>query len=187
MTSTSCGAGRSGRFVLEGVLEDLDQAHQRIVRNCGLVTHLADKVAKEGVTPEAREYAGTALRFFESAADHHDRDEEQGLFPVLAGLARGEDADRFGDFERRIAGQRPVLEAAWQRVRSMLHGVAAGGFPGPDFSAAARALAEAYSQRIRIEESEAFPVARLVLDAAAAGEIHRDMAYRRAPLSPQRT
>ncbi|APV52049.1 hypothetical protein BWI17_21680 [Betaproteobacteria bacterium GR16-43] len=165
--------------MIETLMLEFDETHRRIRRYCGLIVALADDAALRGVDSHTREGASCVLRFFDAAGLQHHRDEEEGLFPLLARRARGDDAIEVAAFMAALASQHGELDATWRRVRAMLCGLAGGGFADTQFPGAARALEAAYDRRIRYEEAQAMPVARRILNEAMAAQLGAKMAKRR--------
>jgi cytochrome c len=170
--------GRLRSVMVGELLERIGEDHRRIRRNCGLAVSVADEAV---VSPgeSASEAAACVLRFLECDGHEHVADEEDQLFPLLEARATGADAERFTRFLVAHAGGRGRLEALRVRVRDLLREVAAGRAADPALPQAARELAAAYERRIVLEEDEAWPIARRVLDESAAMRLGKTLGRRR--------
>jgi hemerythrin-like domain-containing protein len=169
-------------------IEILDGCHERIRRNCALVERLAAHLADHGNDADARRAAANVLRYFDTAAANHHRDEEADLFPLLQHHVDSAELNAAFDLIRRLREDHRRLDASWARMRERLEEVvqgATGGLTPP----LAREFRAAYERHIALEEAELLPLARRVLDSSLLELLGNSMARRRgvqraAPLTP---
>ena len=164
-------------------IEILDGCHQRIRRHCALIVKIAAHVAVAGADAEAREAAFSVLRFFETAAANHHRDEEEDLFPALHHLAPDLNAAR--DLMHRLRADHVRLAALWADMRARLNAVRQGDATRLA-QATAAAFAAAHESHMALEESQLLPLARRALDASTVARLGRRMARRRGVAPPAR-
>lgn len=158
--------------------ELLEACHQRVHRVLGLLQRLEAHLAQHGADAQAREAAQDVQRYFDIAGPAHHEDEERHLFPRLL-----QHADRtVRQAAQRLLEEHRVMSARWARLRSDLQAVVQGQVPaGPEAARQQRwdAFATLYRAHIALEESVAYPAARLLLDTAALQVAGREMAARR--------
>ena len=164
-------------------LEILEACHERIRRNCALAVRLAAHLAAHGVDEEAREAARSIIRYFDTAAAEHHRDEEQDLFPAIFHHVPSGELNAARALLARLREDHARLDAAWAGVRARLAWIVEDDQPELD-EATAAGLAAAYERHIAFEEAELLPLARRVLDAQALELLGRRMARRRGAVSP---
>jgi hemerythrin-like domain-containing protein len=162
-----------------GVLSD---CHRRVERFLGVMVQVAQQ-ARGGVL-KSEEHAALegALRYFREAAPKHTADEEQSLFPRLR---RCEDA--------AVARVLHVIDGLEADHRTVIPDHAQVDQLGTVWLAAGRAsvastqllrdalsrLERLYRRHIAIEDTEIFPTAARVLDAASLRAVGVEMAARR--------
>jgi iron-sulfur cluster repair protein YtfE (RIC family) len=154
----------------------LEQTHRRLEERLEQLVRAADDLT-QGIGPSAaladvEEVAG----FLGRGALRHVEDEEQTLFPRLAGRAE-------------LAATMSALEEEHRQHRAIedeLRGIVDGwGGEVPARAAAERVLElgrrlrEVYAAHIRREEQELFPRARALLGAEVIAEMGREMMVRR--------
>jgi hemerythrin-like domain-containing protein len=134
-------------------LEMLLACHRRIEKQLETLKRLRAHIEAHGVDAEASAAAQAILRYFLKAGVNHHQDEEHDLFPLLAQRIGdpGESA-RFAHFRQSLEDDHRKLEAAWQRLRRPLEGIAEGltrTLP----EAEVHAFVDAYVHHILTEES----------------------------------
>ena len=134
-------------------LEMLFACHRRIEKQLETLKRLRAHVGVHGVDAEASAAAQAILRYFLKAGVNHHEDEEHDLFPMLARRIDdpGERA-RFEHFREVLEADHRTLEAAWQRLRRPLEGIADGLMRTlPEFEV--HAFVDAYVHHILTEEN----------------------------------
>lgn len=165
-------------------LEMLLGCHRRIQKQLETLKRLRAHVEEYGVDPEASAAAQELLRYFMKAASSHHEDEEKDLFPLLERRIDdpGEKA-RFAEFRATLEADHRRLEAAWQRLRKPLEGIAEGfrrALPEADV----REFAEGYAHHILTEENALTELFNRWLDDGDRATLGRSMAARRSPGPP---
>lgn len=155
----------------EAPFEMLDACHRRVERLLDLLARLAAHVDAHGADTQARQAAADVMRYFDLAAPHHHEDEERHLLPRLRAAGRTVLADR-------IAADHVAMAAAWQALRERLAAVAEGRLPADGLAgwAAFRAL---YVAHLQLEDGEAYPLARALVDPDGLAAMADEMARRR--------
>ena len=151
----------------------LRACHTRILRQCDSLIHLAQYLAGNGVTIEARETANQVRRYFSSAGKQHHEDEEQDLFPVLL-TVRPDLADSIHE----LGLEHREMEHLWVRLEPMLADIGSIS----DIAAFTHAVLEfraAYLSHIERENSQILPAAQEAMSATELSGLGARMARRR--------
>jgi hemerythrin-like domain-containing protein len=159
-------------------LDILEGCHGRIQRQCALLLRLAAHVRLKGVDGEAREAAGDLVRFFETAAANHHRDEERDLFPALEHFAPSLELNAVRALLFRLRADHRKLDRHWEDLRPRLAAMAEGVAEGIG-EEQARHFDAAYRRHIAFETAELLPLARRILPPRSVARLGRSMAQRR--------
>lgn len=134
-------------------LEMLLGCHRRIEKQLETLKRLRTHLEDRGVDAEASIAAQNVLRYFAEAAANHHADEEIDLFPLLEARIDDEgERQRFVAFRERLLADHRALEAAWQRLRRPLEGIADGlrrTLPAQDV----QGFVDTYAHHILTEET----------------------------------
>ena len=162
----------------------LSDCHRRIENFLGMMIRVLERSqgGRQPLASEERDALQAALRYFEVAAPRHTQDEEQSLFPRLRDSAN---PDAHAALARMDA-----LEEDHRRADVMHEQVARLCRPWLDTNVLATAeadeqhrllhdLRDTYARHISLEDSELFPLAARVLNAAQLAEVGAEMAQRR--------
>lgn len=155
-------------------LEMLLACHGRIQAQCATLNKLLAHLPQHGCDTQAQQAARAIMRYFDSAGRHHHDDEEKDLFPLL----RASSSSEAHALVTRLLGEHQVMDAAWQRLRSYLTGLADGKLAALD-AAAAEHFIGVYDRHIALENSQLLPLAKQLLTAAQLETLGRSMAARR--------
>ena len=160
--------------------EMLAACHERVERSLQLLERLGAHLPAHGADAAARDAARDVLRYFDIAAPPHHQDEERHVLPALRAAGQV-------DLAERIEREHVALAAAWAALRPGLQALAdAARAPDPMLDGWA-GFAAAYRAHAALEDSEVFPRAGALLDAAARTAMGREMATRRGvPWMPGR-
>jgi len=162
----------------ERPLELLEACHGRIEMHLIMLERLVVHLGARGADAEAREAARFVMRFFDTTAEQHHRDEDDDLFPRLreraAELGRPEIAAVIDELGRDHA----TMRLQWSRLRERLDALARG---------AEAALIDEdilgfcwlYRKHLEKETAAILPFAREALDALERGALGERMAARR--------
>jgi hemerythrin-like domain-containing protein len=132
----------------------LNACHRRLEKECSKLLDLADGVCSDPV-----EAARAALRYFDNVGrNHHEEDEEAGLFPLLHAAAKSEAEPLLADLR---AAHREI-DALWQELRPALQ-TCTQDAEAPIDAELARRFDALYRDHIVAEESGLFPLARRAL------------------------
>ncbi|GAB1580043.1 hemerythrin domain-containing protein [Bordetella petrii] len=159
-------------------LDLLSACHDRMGRQCGTLRRLAAHVAAHGADDAARTAAASVLRYFDTAAVQHHRDEEDDLFPALIESMAGSDAVCLHALVDGLTQEHRQLEAAWRHLHGALEELSAGRAAALD-AAEVDAFCARYAAHIQREEDELLPMAARLLDDRALADIGRAMRARR--------
>ena len=155
-------------------LDILDGCHGRIRRQCALLRKLAAHVRFKGTDGEAKDVATFLLRFFDTSAANHHRDEEDDLFPALEHFAPSLELNAVRALLFRLRADHRNLEKRWADMRRRLE----GGEGGLTEELAER-FEDTYLRHIELEERELLPLARRVLPTDAVSRLGKSMSRRR--------
>ncbi|MGH8689359.1 MAG: hemerythrin domain-containing protein [Burkholderiales bacterium] len=157
----------------------LAACHGRIEHQCATLRRLVSHLAANGADPEARRAAANVMRYFDTSARHHHKDEEEDLFPALIEAVAGSDAVCLRGLIQGLTADHRALEAAWARLRPVLEKVASGESVTLATDEV-EGLARLYERHIEFEESELLPMAARLLSEEELGRVGRAMRARRS-------
>ncbi len=162
-------------------IDALEICHENILKRMETLASLARLVATDGPSAlsEHVEVWREVFAFIEHNVGNHTRDEDEGLFPMLAGTMAHDIAAL--DAEHR------AVEEIERTLSNEFHGLLGRGGEAPAdalrrFAERAQALAAIYRRHIEHENTVVFPAARAALSSeqlAALGAImrrHRSLA-----------
>jgi hemerythrin-like domain-containing protein len=160
----------------------LSDCHRRIEHFLVVLIAITERTSGNALPQAHRAELDGALRYFATAAPRHTADEEQSLFPRLrqcsdrrAALALQQVAELERDHREADAHHRAVdlLGRRWLADGALdVNGVR-------ELRERLTALQMIYSAHIRVEDTEIFPTAGLVLSPGQLSEVGREMAARR--------
>ncbi|MDO9315730.1 MAG: hemerythrin domain-containing protein [Burkholderiaceae bacterium] len=183
MTSTFPGFD-SPAVGFEQPFEMLLACHERVRRSLALLGRLVRHVGDHGHDEQSRSAASDVLRYFDLAAPLHHDDEEQHVFPILAGSG---DAD----LAAAVAGLHSDhlrMSALWAGLRVTLEAWSGAGAAGAGAGALLDQIADfdhLYAAHLATEEGVVFPAARARMDDQRLAVMSADMQRRRAvPVRP---
>jgi hemerythrin-like domain-containing protein len=155
-------------------LEMLEVCHGRIQAQCATLEKLRLHLPVHGCDRQAQQAAQAILRYFDTAGQHHHDDEEQDLFPLL--LASGNLAAQ--QLIAHLLEKHTELNAAWENLRGVLKGIAAGevAMLSDDI---VRHFIAVYQTHIELENSQLLPLAKDLLTPAQIETLGRKMSARR--------
>ncbi len=154
-----------------------DRTHRRIEEWLGVLEQAAVDVANPERRYDALNDLLDAIGFFGRGAKRHHDDEEQTLFPRLAGVAE------LAPLVAALHAEHVEHQAAFDALRQMVDSF--NPDEGPSRADEARLpglvarLVSLYRSHIQREDAELFPAARAALPVGAAEEMGREMIARR--------
>lgn len=170
--STQIGGAAAPTF--DDPLEMLRACHDRIQSQCATLNKLLAHLPQHGGDTQAQQAARAILRYFDTAGRHHHNDEEKDLFPLLLATSSDEAHTQVA----RLLNEHLVMDAAWQRLRSDLSGLAEGSSAALDTAAAEHFIA-VYDRHIALENSQLLPQAEKILTETQLETLGKSMAARR--------
>ena len=164
----------------EHPLELLETCHRRIETHLVMLERLVIHLATRGADAESREAARFVMRFFDTTADEHHRDEDGDLFPRLrergAELGRPEIGAVIDELER----DHDTMRLQWSRLRERLDVLSRGG-EAAVIDEDIVGFCWLYRKHVQKETAAILPFAREALDALERGALGERMAARRRP------
>ncbi|MBV9852622.1 MAG: hemerythrin domain-containing protein [Armatimonadetes bacterium] len=162
-----------------GLLSDCHRRIEKFLRHLTLVT---EKARGGPLDAEQRQALETALRYFREAAPRHTRDEEESLFPRLR-AAGSADAQMALAALDALEADHDAADAHHAAVDQLGRQWLDTGHLSPGetdrLAGLLARLTTLYGWHIGIEDTQVFPRAARVLDAAAIRQVGREMAERR--------
>ena len=161
-------------------LEILEACHEKIEAQLCTLEKLVAHVAARGADEAASEAARQVMRYFDTAGEAHNRDEDEDLFPLLRlALARDERSE-VGATLYELEREHQNMDRLYGELRARLDALAKRGSDphALDAELVAR-FAWIYRRHIRLESSVVLPYAREVLDAGQRALIGERMTARR--------
>src|SRR5574340_517210 len=107
-------------------LEVLAACHDRIEMQFKALRNLVGHLSVHGCDAQAQQSASNLMRYFDGAGRHHIEDEELDLFPRLAAVAEGREAERIASLIDRIRHEHKDMEQVWLGLRDALESIAHG-------------------------------------------------------------
>jgi hemerythrin-like domain-containing protein len=182
-------------------LELLQDCHRRVEQFLQVHLTVAREIHGRALDAPHRQALETALRYFLSAATRHTEDEEQSLFPRLRAAAqpplpsegegRGEGSSSPDPAAIAALAQVDALEA--DHVAANVHHARINALSqlwldrgtltdaeADELVQRLAALNDLYRAHIAVEDTQVFPLAARMLDAAELAQIGQEMAARRA-------
>jgi len=163
----------------EHPLDMLDGCHGRVRRQCTLLRKLAAHVRFKGTDGEAKDVAAFLLRFFDTSAANHHRDEEDDLFPALEHYAPSLELNAVRALLFRLRADHEKLDKRWADMRPRLAAMSEGREGGLTEDLAQR-FEDTHLRHIEFEERELLPLARRVLPKDAVSRLGTSMSRRRS-------
>lgn len=155
-------------------LEMLLACHGRIQAQCATLNKLLAHLPQHGCDTQAQQAARAILRYFDTAGRHHHDDEEKDLFPLL----RASPSSAAHALVARLLDEHKAMDAAWQRLRAYLTGLADGNSAALDTEAAEHFIG-VYDRHIALENTELLPLAKRLLTVEQLETLGKSMAARR--------
>ncbi len=150
----------------------LAACHGRIRSHCALLERMLAWLPTHGADDEIRRSAQRVIHYFETAGRHHHADEEDDLFPLLAG------SPALDATLAQLRREHRELDALWQDLARRLEQLGSGEVPA-DLGPLAQTFVAAQSAHIGIEDAQLLPAARALLGPAQIASLGHAMARRR--------
>ena len=155
----------------------LRACHRRIERQLASLERLRRHLPEHHADADARSVARNILRYFDTAAHNHHRDEEESLFPALVAAA-----PELGQVTKSLQRDHARLDARWFKLRPLLGAIVAGsGAYLPIMGV--QEFCAAYAAHIAREETDVLPVAAELLATGTLAAIGRAMEARRVAMA----
>lgn len=157
------------KATLDHPMEHLVACHNRIEERLKILERVAASL--ESKPEEARQALAGCFRYFESSGILHTQDEEQSLFPRLAGRLSEEDAACV----RELESQHREADELYEQLKRFPE---PGSDPAPWRGVVTR-FCEHYRAHIATENNRVFEAARRALSDSELGAIAAEMKRRR--------
>ncbi len=156
----------------------LDLFHKDIQHRLGQLHALATDLEADGPTTAIRTQARELVNWFSAEAREHHLDEEKHVFPALL----SSNVEAVVDTTHRLIQDHGWLEADWNEIEPSLSAVAEGNtwFDPAVLRHAVEVFEQLYVDHIVLEESLAYPEARVRVDPSQLDAMGVEMAKRRA-------
>lgn len=164
-------------------LEMIEACHDRIEAQLSTLEGLAPYVAAHGPDEAARNAAQAVMRYFDTAGEAHNRDEDEDLFPLIRAAAARDGRHEIGATLYELEREHENMDRLWSEVRARLDAIATGraGQPGLDADLVTR-FAWIYRRHMQLESDLLLPYARQVIESGQRAMLGTRMAERRRNL-----
>ena len=182
--SSSSGIGVPGHRApgvgFEAPFEMLNACHERVERMLDLICKLRTHLHEHGWDVQASQAATDVMRYFDVAAPQHHLDEEMHVFPVLLALQN----ITMDALICRLKQDHLEMESLWQFVKKTLDRVVNSNAQtwvplSHNEQAVFDAFVSLYTEHLRHEELEVYPLAQPALSPQQLDAMSRDMMRRR--------
>ncbi len=164
---------------LDEPLEMLEACHERIEAQLKTLERLSAYLPGHGADEQSRQAARAILRYFETAGPNHHEDEEQNLFPVLAGRAGADDRAAVDSLVSDLLADHAKMASAVEAVREQLVPIADGTGAVLD-PASVCLMTTVYRRHIERENRELLALSRKLLTPQDVEVLSRAMTARRS-------
>lgn len=164
--------GISSVTSFDAPLDALGACHARIETQLAALERLPAHLGRRGIDAAAREAALATLRFFDTSAADHQRDEDDDLFPLLRRRAGELERAEISAVINELEADHATMARQWAQLRELLEAIAAGQ-AAPLAAADVDGFAWLYRRHLEKESAIVLPFAREVLrprECAAFGE-----------------
>jgi hemerythrin-like domain-containing protein len=164
-------------------LDLLAAAHARIDAQLDALEKLAEHVGAHGADRRARDDARSLIRYFDTSALHHHRDEDEDLFPLLRALAAERRRPEIAALVNDIEAEHATMDGQWSRLRERLQAIALAESARLDLEEVAR-FGWLYRRHMAAEGASLLPFANESLSQAQRASLAQSMAARRGKPHP---
>ena len=147
---------------LDEPLEILAACHTRMLAQLETLDRLMRWLPEHGADEDAQKAAANIIRYFDTAAVNHHRDEEEDVFPMLLARCSVAASIRIRRLIKWVCDDHRALEAAWAALRVSLEAIAQGRASSLCADEIAN-FSSRYLSHIDREDNELFPFAANVL------------------------
>jgi pyridoxamine 5'-phosphate oxidase len=161
-------------------LEMIAACHDRIEGQLGTLESLVLHLSAHGPDDAARKAAQAVIRYFDTAGEAHNRDENEDLFPLVRAAAARDGRHDIGATLYELEREHENMDRLYSEVRVRLDAIAGGeaGRLALDTDLVTR-FAWIYRRHMRLESELVLPYAREVLKPAERATLGKRMASRR--------
>jgi hemerythrin-like domain-containing protein len=163
-------------------LDTLQACHQGIEFELGVLENFAAHLAARGGDEAARSAARAVMRYFDTVAAAHHRDEDEDLFPLLRAAAARDGRDEICATLYELQREHQSMERLYARLRAELQAIAAAESARLDAELVTR-FAWIYRRHMRVEGDLLLPYARQAIGPSQRAELGARMAARRQAAS----
>ncbi|HEY8252389.1 MAG TPA: hemerythrin domain-containing protein [Burkholderiales bacterium] len=159
-------------------LDTLQACHQGIEFELGVLENFAAHLAARGSDEAARSAASAVMRYFDTVAAAHHRDEDEDLFPLLREAAARDGRDEICATLYELQREHQSMDRLYAQVRAELQAIAVGESARLDAELVAR-FAWIHRRHMRMEGDLLLPYARQAIGPAQRAALGERMAARR--------
>lgn len=159
-------------------LDTLQACHQGIEFELGVLENFAAHLAVRGSDEAARSAARAVVRYFDTVAAAHHRDEDEDLFPLLRETAARDGRDEICAALYELQREHQSIERLYAQVRAALLEIAVGESARLDSEVVA-CFAWIYRRHMSMEGDLLLPYARQAIGPAQRAALGERMAARR--------
>jgi hemerythrin-like domain-containing protein len=164
-------------------LDTLQACHDKIEFQLGVLENLAAHLAAHGSDETARAAVRAVMRYFDTAAAAHHRDEDEDLFPLLRTAAARDGRDEICATLYELEREHESMDRLYAELRAALEAIAAGESARLD-TELVRRFAWIYRRHMRMEADLLLPYARQVIAPSQRAALGERMAARRQAAAP---
>ncbi len=163
---------------LDEPLEILSACHGRMLAQLETLDRLVRWLPEHGADADAQKAAANVMRYFDTAAVNHQRDEEEDIFPMLLARCSTAASIRIRRLIAWIEDDHRAMEAAWGAMRVSLEAIAQGRSSALSADEVAD-FSSRYLSHIDREDNELFPFAANVFTEDDLRQLSERMRARR--------
>jgi hemerythrin-like domain-containing protein len=164
-------------------LEMIEACHDRIELQLCTLEGLVPYIEAHGPDEAARKAARAVMRYFDTAGEAHNRDEDEDLFPLIRAAAARDGRHEIGATLYELEREHENMDRLYSEVRARLDAIAGGqaGQPALDADLVTR-FAWIYRRHMQLESDLLLPYARRVIESSQRAMLGARMAERRRDL-----
>jgi hemerythrin-like domain-containing protein len=161
-------------------LEMIEACHDRIEAQLGTLERLVPHVAAHGPDAAARQAAQAVMRYFDTAGEAHNQDEDEDLFPLVRAAAARDGRHEIGATLYELEREHENMDRLYSEVRARLDAIATGEAErgALDADLVAR-FAWIYRRHMQLESDLVLPYARQALESGECAMLAERMTARR--------
>jgi len=158
----------------------IEACHDRIEAQLCTLEGLVPYVAAHGPDEAARNAAQAVMRYFDTAGEAHNQDEDEDLFPLLRAAAARDGRHEIGATLYELEREHENMDRLYSEVRARLDAIARGEAVHPALDAdLVTRFAWIYRRHMQLESDLLLPYARQAIESSQRAMLGKRMADRR--------